>query len=75
MKILLDDFNVKVGIQDIFKPTIGNESSHEISNDNRFWVVNFETPKNLVVKSNMFPHRCIHKYTLTSPDVTVTQPD
>jgi hypothetical protein len=34
MKILLGDFNVKVGRKDIFKPTIGNESLHEISNDN-----------------------------------------
>jgi hypothetical protein len=34
MKILLRDFNVKVRGEDIFKPTIGNESSHEISNDN-----------------------------------------
>jgi hypothetical protein len=33
MKILLGDFNVKVGREGIFKPTIGNESLHEISND------------------------------------------
>jgi exonuclease III len=33
MKILLDDFNTKVGRENIFKLTIGNESSHEISND------------------------------------------
>jgi hypothetical protein len=32
-KILLD-FNAKVGKEDIFKPTIGNKSLHEISNDN-----------------------------------------
>jgi exonuclease III len=43
MKILLGDFNAKVGREDIFKPTIGNESSHEISNDNGFRVVNFAT--------------------------------
>jgi hypothetical protein len=40
---------------DIFKPTIGNESSHEIINDNGVKVVNFATSKNLVVKSTMFP--------------------
>jgi hypothetical protein len=34
MKILLGDFNAKVGREVIFKPTIGNESLHEISNDN-----------------------------------------
>jgi hypothetical protein len=34
MKILLGDFNAKVGRKDIFKPKIGNESLYEISNDN-----------------------------------------
>jgi hypothetical protein len=34
MKILLGDLNAEVGREDIFKTTIGNESSHEISNDN-----------------------------------------
>jgi hypothetical protein len=33
MKILLGDFNAKVGREDILKPTIGNESSHKIRND------------------------------------------
>jgi hypothetical protein len=64
----LGDFNVKVGMEDISKPTIGNESSHKISNDNGIRVVNFATSKNLVVKSTMFPHHSIHKYTWTSPD-------
>jgi exonuclease III len=30
MKILLGDFNAKVGKEDIFKPTIVNESSHKL---------------------------------------------
>jgi hypothetical protein len=30
MRILLGDFNAKVGREDIFKPTIGNDSLHEI---------------------------------------------
>jgi hypothetical protein len=34
MKLLFGDFNAKVGRKYIFKPTIGNESLHEISNDN-----------------------------------------
>jgi hypothetical protein len=37
MKMLLEDFNAKVGSEVIFKPTIGNESLHEISNDNGSW--------------------------------------
>jgi endonuclease/exonuclease/phosphatase family metal-dependent hydrolase len=67
MKILLGDFNAKVGREGIFKPTIGNESLHEISNDNGVMLVNFATSKNLRVKSTMFLHRNIHKYTWTSP--------
>jgi hypothetical protein len=48
--------------------SIGNDSLHEISNDNGVRVVNFATSKNLIVKSTMFPHRNIHKVTWTSPD-------
>jgi hypothetical protein len=68
MKILLGDFNAKVGTEDIFKLTIGNGSLHEISNENGVRLVNFATSKNFRVKSTMFPHRNIHKYTWTSPD-------
>jgi len=31
MKILFGDFNAKVGIENVFKPTIGNESIHQDS--------------------------------------------
>jgi hypothetical protein len=68
MKILLQNFNAKVGGEDIFKPIIGNESLYEASNDNGVRVVNFATSKNLIVKSTTFPHRDIHKHTWTSPD-------
>jgi hypothetical protein len=68
MKILLGDFNAKVGREDIFKPTIVNESLHATSNDNGVRVVNFVISKNHTVKSTMFPHRNIHKFTWTSPD-------
>jgi hypothetical protein len=67
MKILLGDFSAKVGREDIFKSTIRNESLHELSNNNGVRVVNF-CPVKKFVKSTMFPHCSIHKYTLTSPD-------
>jgi exonuclease III len=67
MKIVLGDFNAKIGKKDIFKPTIGNESLHENSNVNCIRVVNFATSKYLTVESTMFPHRNIHKFTRTSP--------
>ena len=68
MKILLGDFNAKVGRENIFKPTIGNESLHKDNNDNGVRIVTFGTSKNLVVTSTMFPHRNIEKCTWTSPD-------
>ena len=49
MQILLGDFNAKVGRENIFKPTIGNESLHEDSNDNDVRIVNFTTSRNLVI--------------------------
>jgi len=63
MKMLLGDFNAKVGRENIFKPTIGQESLHQDINDNGVRLVNFATSKNLVVKRKIFPHQNIHKYT------------
>jgi hypothetical protein len=60
MKILLGDFNAKLGREDVFKPTIGKQSLHEDSNDNGVRVENFATSYNLAVKSTMIPHRNIH---------------
>jgi hypothetical protein len=60
IKTLLGDFNTKVGREDIFKPTTGNESLHEISNDHGVRLVNFATSKTLRVKRTMFPHHNIH---------------
>jgi hypothetical protein len=65
MKILLGDLNAKVGREYIFKPTIVNESLHEISNDNGVRVVNFATSKILTVKHTVFPYCNIHKFTWT----------
>jgi hypothetical protein len=76
MKILMGDFNAKVGREDIFKPTIGNESLHEASNDNGVRAVNFSTSRNLILKSTTFPQRNIRKHTWTFPDgVTHNQID
>jgi hypothetical protein len=63
MKILFGDFNAKVDREDIFKPTTGNDTLHDISNDNGVRLVNFATSKNLGVESTMFPHSNIHNHT------------
>jgi hypothetical protein len=61
--VFLGDFNDKVGGEDIFKPTVGNESVQEISNNNGVRILNFATSKNLIVRSTMFPHCNIKKFT------------
>ena len=40
MKIQLGDYNEKVGIEDIFKSTNGNQSLHQSSNDNGVRIIN-----------------------------------
>jgi hypothetical protein len=42
-KMLLAAFSAEVGREDIFKPTIGNESLHKISNDNGHLLVERQT--------------------------------
>jgi hypothetical protein len=55
MKILLGDFNAKLGSEDIIKLTNGNQRLHEISNENGV-IRNSATSKNLRVKSRTPPH-------------------
>ena len=61
MKILLGDFNAKVGRENNFKPTIGNESLHQDSNDNGVRIVNFATSKIWLLRA-----RCSHTGTFIS---------
>ena len=63
MKILLGDFNAKVGGENIFKSTVGNENLLRDSNDNGVKIMNFATSKKVVVKNIIFPHRNIQTYT------------
>jgi len=66
--ILLGDFNAKVGIENIFKTTIRNESVHQGRNEDNVRIVYFAISTILVVRSTMFPHRNIHKYTRITPE-------
>jgi hypothetical protein len=47
LKILLGDFSAEVGGKDSCKPTIGNESLHEITSANGVRAVNFAVSGNL----------------------------
>jgi hypothetical protein len=67
MKILLGDFNAKVGREIFSDCQLGMRVYIRIVMSH-VRVENFATSKNLVIKGTMFPHRNIHKYTWTSPD-------
>jgi hypothetical protein len=54
-----------VGRNNIFNLATAYNRLYQDSNDNGVRTVNFVTSKNLVVKSMMFPHRNIQKYTWT----------
>jgi hypothetical protein len=66
--MLLGDFSAKVGKEDIFKPTIGNETYTKLVVIMELRVVNFDTSKNLTFRNTVLPHCNIHKFTWTSPD-------
>jgi len=63
MKIPLGDFKAKLRRENFVKQTCGNQGLHQDSNDNAVRIINFATLRILFVKSTMFPHRNIHKYT------------
>jgi exonuclease III len=60
-KIIIGDMNAKVGKEQIFRPVIGKNSLHKISNDNRMRLINFASSRNMVVGSTMFKHKDIIK--------------
>jgi hypothetical protein len=66
MKVFLSDFSVKVG--KIFSNLQSGTRVHtKLVMIMELRVVTSATSKNLVVKSTMFHHRSIHKYTWTFP--------
>jgi len=72
IKIILGDFNTKFRKENIYRPTIGNESLHNETNNNRINFIQFVIYKRLNVRSSMFPCRDIHKETWYSADGRTT---
>jgi hypothetical protein len=68
IKIILGDFNAKIGKEQLFKPIIGMHSKHEESSENGLRSIDFAAGKNMRTSSTFFPHKTIHKETWTSPD-------
>jgi len=68
IKIILGDFNAKVGIENLYKPTTGSEGLHNESNNNERKMIQFEMSKILNVRITTFPLKDIHKETRYSAD-------
>ncbi|GJQ87077.1 hypothetical protein Trydic_g6836 [Trypoxylus dichotomus] len=70
MQILCGDFNAKVGKEPNLRPTIGQHSLHDVSNDNGQRLIEMAAAINMLIKSTTFQHRDIHKQTWVSNDKT-----
>lgn len=68
IKMMLGDFNAKIGKELQYMGTIGKHSLHATTNDNGGRLIDLASSKGMVVSSTFFPHKNIHKMTWTSPD-------
>jgi hypothetical protein len=75
-KIIIGDLSANIGQEEIFRPTIGKWSLHDISNDNGLRAIDFATSNNMIIRSTYFPRKNKHRGTWRSPDgVTKNQID
>jgi len=63
IKIIIGDLNAKVCQELEYRTVTGGHSLHEELNDNGKLLIDFATGKGLSIKSTMFPHKDIYKYT------------
>lgn len=76
MKLVIGDFNAKVGKEHTYAGTIGGHSIHNITTNNGMKMINFAAMRDMVVSSTYFPHPRIHLETWVSNDgVTKNQID
>jgi hypothetical protein len=68
IKILLGDFNAKVGFKDQGRSVVGNCGLHEESNDNGLRLIRLASALNMVIGSTIFHHKKIHLATWRSSD-------
>lgn len=76
VKIILGDFNAKIGKESLFGSIVGEHSLHDNTSGNGLRLIDFAAGRNVIIASTRFPHLNIHKGTWRSPDqLTVNQID
>jgi len=55
VRLILGNFNAKIGKEQFHRSTVGIYSLHATSNDNGSKLIDFVVGKGLVIKSTMFP--------------------
>ncbi|XP_067616258.1 craniofacial development protein 2-like [Eurosta solidaginis] len=68
IKVVLGDFNARVGQEGVFGPTVGKFSLHNGTSPNGLRLIDFVGDRNMVISSTRFIHKKIHKATWLSPD-------
>lgn len=68
VKVVIGDMNAQVGREAMYRPVIGPNSLHSVTNDNGQRCINFAASRGMVVRSTFFPRKDIHKATWRSPD-------
>jgi len=67
IKIVLGDFNAKLGREICDRNVVGNHRLHENKNDNGAKLIDFAVGNGLVIESTMLPKKDIYKYIWVFP--------
>lgn len=68
IKIIIGDFNAKVGREIMYKKITGGKSKHEESNENGKMLIEFAAEQKMRIMSTHFDRKDIYKSTWISPD-------